>query len=490
MTEPLADSREDRSPPLEYTFYPHQTRTLELSVDHDIVFTAGAVRNGKTRTAIAWCMGMSGWGPYAKLPPPGKPRIGWIVVPSVTPLWEHVKPEWESMWGFKESGGLITHKRLAPTHEYTVMCPDGIEMIWQVKSAQDPDNLRAASIWAAWLTEAAMMEEEVYSIVQQRVIASGGRIFMETSPFGLNWFPKRVMDRAHYVEDWFPTKAGGKPTIIDRPAGDKRIAGIMGVTIEANESIDPERIKGLRGDASSDENAREYDGRFFAWAGLVWRGFKPEHILPSHPTEEDLDGAEIFAAMDFGWEHPFAHLWIAKKGKTYIVLDEYRQGHATLKAHAERLLANDYHSFVTWRYADPSAALARAEMMDLRISSTVAENDVELGVNCVAQLFESGNLFISPRCVKLVEELGIYHRDDKGKIVKLKDDLADCLRYGCYSDKVHGGGFTLPHFSPNQAGRMQLQSDAEGEIVPDETIPLAEGGSGVYDSEESDKEMI
>lgn len=489
---------------LNFDLYSHQYRAQELAADHPITFISGGVRNGKTRAAIAWCMSRSGWGPFGKLPPADKPRIGWIVVPTITPMWEHVRPEWEAMWGFKEEGGLIIDQKFAPTHSYTVMCPDGGEMIWYVKSAEFPDRLRAASIWAAWLTEAAMNVESVYSICQQRVIAAGGSLFLETSPFGMNWFWKRVVERAHYLEDWLPTKDGRPPAIHDRPERDSRVAGIMGVPIEANQSISdiagPDAIRLLRADASKEEEAREYDGKFFSWSGLVWKAFDPsKHIWgasigqPHHPTEEELDGAEILAGMDFGWEHPFAHLWVARKGKTYIVLDEYRQAARVLKDHASALLSNEYHQYVTWRYRDPSAAQGGAEMLDYKVSSTNAHNDVDLGCNAVAQALESGNLYFSPRCEKLMDEIGNYHRDEKnGKIVKIKDDLCDCLRYVIYSDKVFGGPMNMPHYSPDTSGRMTLQSDDQemlDSIGPDDTIPMADGAGGVYD-EDGSQEVI
>jgi hypothetical protein len=472
---------------IEYDLYPHQYRAQELASLFPIFVLSGGVRNGKTRAAICWCMSRSGWGPFGKLPPPDKPRIGWIVVPTITPMWEHVRPEWEMMWGFKDSGGLIIDQKLAPQHSYTVMCPDGGEMVWYVKSAEHPDRLRAASIWAAWLTEAAMNEEAVYSIVQQRVIAAGGSLFMESSSFGINWFVKRVKRRASHYEDWSPTKRGGIPRVVKDDTLDKRIAVIHGVPIEANESIDREAIAGIRADASTEEARREYDGEDFAYSGLIWKAFDPDkHVLKHHPTEDDLDGAEILAGMDFGWEHPFAHLWVARKGKTYLVLDEYRESARVLKDHAAALHRSEYNSFVTWRYRDPSGVQAAAEMTDYKIGSTNADNDVDLGCNAVAQAFESGNLIISPRCEKLIDEIGGFHRDEKtGKIVKIKDDLCDCLRYIIYSDKLSGGPMNLPHYSPDPvSGHMKLQSD-DPELLEslgaDDTIPLADGIGGVED---------
>ena len=44
--------------------------------------------------------------------------------------------------------------------------------------------------------------------------------------------------------------------------------------------------------------------------------------------------------------------------------------------------------------------------------------------------FENGKLLIFSTCRKLLEEIRMYHRDEKGKIVDLMDDLISATRYG------------------------------------------------------------
>lgn len=44
------------------------------------------------------------------------------------------------------------------------------------------------------------------------------------------------------------------------------------------------------------------------------------------------------------------------------------------------------------------------------------------------QIMERGTLFIAPHNTELIEQLGSWHRDEKERIVKTKDDLAQALR--------------------------------------------------------------
>lgn len=58
-----------------------------------------------------------------------------------------------------------------------------------------------------------------------------------------------------------------------------------------------------------------------------------------------------------------------------------------------------------------------------------ASNSVEAGVALVSQYFASGRLKIFSTCHRLLKELRLYHRDEKGSIVKKLDHGVDALRY-------------------------------------------------------------
>lgn len=63
-----------------------------------------------------------------------------------------------------------------------------------------------------------------------------------------------------------------------------------------------------------------------------------------------------------------------------------------------------------------------------------ANNSVESGIFTVWERMTTGRLKIFKSCTQILRELSIYYRDDKGKIVKKNDHLADCMRYLILSD--------------------------------------------------------
>ena len=70
---------------------------------------------------------------------------------------------------------------------------------------------------------------------------------------------------------------------------------------------------------------------------------------------------------------------------------------------------------------------------DLGLKILPANNAVEAGIYEVWSRISSGRLKIFNSCVNLKRELGMYHRDQEGKIVKKNDHLLDALRYGLVS---------------------------------------------------------
>jgi len=58
-----------------------------------------------------------------------------------------------------------------------------------------------------------------------------------------------------------------------------------------------------------------------------------------------------------------------------------------------------------------------------------ADNAVEAGIYEVWSRMQTGRLKIFKSCTNLLKELSLYHRDEKGRIVKKNDHLVDTLRY-------------------------------------------------------------
>lgn len=163
-----------------------------------------------------------------------------------------------------------------------------------------------------------------------------------------------------------------------------------------------------------------------------------------YPIEESnivVDDIEIPAhwprgfALDVGWNKTAA-LWGAldRESDCLYLYSEYYRGQAEPAIHAQGILARgDWIPGVV----DPAArgrgqkdGIQLFEMYrDLGLDLETANNAVETGIYEVWMRFSSGRLKIFKSCVNLRGELRVYRRDERGRIVKENDHLADCARY-------------------------------------------------------------
>ena len=153
----------------------------------------------------------------------------------------------------------------------------------------------------------------------------------------------------------------------------------------------------------------------------------------------------IIDGMDFGWDHPQAHIQLVEdrdNGMFYLV-------HAYK---ASKTSANDaWGATKKWAEKVPTAwphdglqhekgrddsvqqknHYSNAGYKMLFAHATWAEggNSVESGLYEIRDLMSKGKFKIFRGLRDFFEEYNQYHRDDKGKIVKVRDDILDAIRY-------------------------------------------------------------
>lgn len=143
--------------------------------------------------------------------------------------------------------------------------------------------------------------------------------------------------------------------------------------------------------------------------------------------------------MDVGWNNTAVCFGALDRDNDVLyVYSEHKQGEAEPVIHAKAIKARG-----EWLKGviDPAARgrsqidgqnlyeLYRGE--GLKIYPAI--NAVEAGIYEVWQRLSTGRLKIFASCTSLLKELVLYHRDEKGKIVKKNDHILDCLRYLCLS---------------------------------------------------------
>lgn len=158
-------------------------------------------------------------------------------------------------------------------------------------------------------------------------------------------------------------------------------------------------------------------------------------------------------ALDFGWDHPFAAVWIAwdRDTDTFYIYDCYREEKALMSVQAHAVNSRGDWIPVVWPHdglihdkksGKPLADIYRDEfginMWHEEFSNPpqpgkeegTGGNGVEVGLMEILNRMESSRFKVFSTCKDWFEEFRMYHRKD-GQLVKLRDDLMSATRYGC-----------------------------------------------------------
>lgn len=158
--------------------------------------------------------------------------------------------------------------------------------------------------------------------------------------------------------------------------------------------------------------------------------------------------------IDFGWDHPFAAVWIAwdRDTDTVYIYDTYRESKALPPIHASTIKHRGYWIPIVWPHdglaADKSSGIPlaqqyRAEGLQLlpnKFSNPPGPgqkegqggNGVEAGLFDMLTRMEEGRFKVFSNQPDWFEEKRQYHRKD-GQVVKLRDDLMAASRYAVMS---------------------------------------------------------
>jgi len=179
-------------------------------------------------------------------------------------------------------------------------------------------------------------------------------------------------------------------------------------------------------------------GKWITSTGTVYSEFKDEHII--EPFKIPVSW-ERFRGVDFGYDHPFGTIWIARNpddGKMYIYR-EYKQPGKTIDEHVSAIKKLEKGEFMDRSWADHSAG-DRAYLTKQGIITTNARKDVLSGITAVKQALKSGMLYVFNTCYDTIDEFYSYewkelkdNVDLVERVIKLNDDLMDPLRYIIYS---------------------------------------------------------
>lgn len=151
----------------------------------------------------------------------------------------------------------------------------------------------------------------------------------------------------------------------------------------------------------------------------------------------------VIDGMDFGWDHPQAHVqlaWDRDEDKFYLTRAYKAKQTSPAEAwFATKMWANGIPT--AWPHdglqTEKGSGLqqksyyeeAGFDMLPDRATWEDGSNSVEAGLFELYDLMRSGRLKVFRGLRDWFEEYNFYHRDEKGRIVKIRDDLMDATRY-------------------------------------------------------------
>ena len=175
------------------------------------------------------------------------------------------------------------------------------------------------------------------------------------------------------------------------------------------------------------------------------------------PIDEESIKEEAFAipehwskicGIDFGWDHPFAAVWVAhdRDTDTLHVYDTYRVSATTPVVHADAIKARGEWIPVVWPHdgmqhdkgsGEPLAKQYRrlgCNMLGNHFTNSDGGNAVEPGILEMFMRMQSGRFKVFNHLSEWFSEMRMYHRKE-GKIIKERDDLMSATRYASMSTR-------------------------------------------------------
>jgi phage terminase large subunit-like protein len=287
------------------------------------------------------------------------------------------------------------------------------------------ERLQAETVDLIWIDERP--DEQIYSELLARTSAVDGHLIVSYTPIGEGG------------------AAGVTYRFLVEPSSDRQP---FRITSSEAKHITEERRAELVSEYSDAERETRLEGTPQLGTGPVF----PVELLsgmirPFNP--DDLPSwARHVVGIDFGFDHPFAAVYIAWDHQTgsVWVIDSFRMERSSALYHVQRIhgmtrglripiafphdgnvhdkgsglpLAQQYKSF-------------GANMMSTHaVNHGTKQNNIEPALEDIREMMFSGKLTIAGHNAELIEEMRTYHRDEDYRIVKQRDDLVSAFRYAC-----------------------------------------------------------
>jgi len=301
----------------------------------------------------------------------------------------------------------------------------------KLDGADNEEALRGYKPTRLGVDEGQSWAESAWNIMRPNLLAHNATVFkIGTPPDEENWFIKEMF----YAEK--------------RALEDKRYY-FLRRTIYDNPLIPAAEVEELRRSMLERGEGniwrREYLAEFVpGGAYAIFPMFsEKEHIRPIEWIKariaRDKDRLEYYTISDpSGSRHATLLFAYDRYHSAAYILDEVVETDANrlscgqLKPRIEFLEQQHFGRHEVSRFYDEAASLFAVEMgfLDFSYGPThKRQNEKDNNISLVRDAMVKGKLWVAEQCVNTISDIKKYHTNNKGRIVKERDDCVDCLLY-------------------------------------------------------------
>lgn len=316
---------------------------------------------------------------------------------------------------------MIPHEAISKKNEVKleIILVNGSEIA--LKGADNEDNLVGVGLNFVVLDEMSLIKPHVWEkIIRPMLTDTLGRAIFISTPRGKN----------HFWELWLKGQRH-----------EDNYSSYQFKTCD-NPFIKKSEIEEAKTQLSDQYFRQEYEANFEDYTGLIWPEFNDSCLIDSVKIE---DWWEKFAVIDPAISGTTAVLFFVVDGDGRLyVYEEYYEQDKRVSEVCESVKTKSSKWFI-----DPAAKEKNVtkdgrlyslydEYADYGIHPLAANNEVDAGINRVAEYFKKGKIKITKSCRNLIHELERYHWSEekettlgvmKPKPYKSMDHACDCLRY-------------------------------------------------------------
>lgn len=216
--------------------------------------------------------------------------------------------------------------------------------------------------------------------------------------------------------------------------------------------LTPELREEMLADYPEHERDMRSKGLPFYGSGKIFSIDESMAVIPPFDISQ-RPWLRVLRSLDIGIDHPTAMAWIAfdPEAQTYILCKTFRQGDRSAAIHASTLNSMWRNSPLVVPPDIDSREKGSGETVKshyeaggitapmLTFQNPDGSRYVEPGLFAMQEAFRTGRFLVfRDEAAHFLEEARSYHRDEKGAIVKRRDDVIDAVRYGFQMVATHG----------------------------------------------------